>query len=86
MPWNQSTFLGYVGEEIASLSAVTSFCVVISAVLTFFMSICIYHGAFFEIFKNQFDQIDELTKKPNRYAEIKTKLIEAIEYHINAKM
>lgn len=52
MPWNQSTYVGYVGEIGFSVVTCEAYFLVDGLLLLLFISICLYFRSFREILKN----------------------------------
>lgn len=59
------------------------------AFLTFFISICEYNRAFYEMFQAQMNRIDEMSTVANKNmrqdADIREALCETISFHIAVK-
>lgn len=86
MPWEQNTLNGYMTEQFFSALYIGSYDVIVTALLTYFVSICNYHRAFYEMFQIQIDNINaEIDTRPFSIDRIKNLMHESITYHISCK-
>lgn len=76
LPWNRTTFLGYLGEIVFTALLGLSYMTVNGVVLTLFISICYHHLAFYTIFKQS---IDRYKRRDERF------LCDLIRFHISIK-
>lgn len=86
LPWNQKTIAGWLVEVVYSIFAAASLSFINPAFLTFFISICEYHGAFSEMFQHQLNDIDQITRN-NAYniTKVKQLLFKTVSMHVSAK-
>lgn len=85
-PWNQHTLPGWTFLVFFSASTCTSYLFVIPAFLTFFISICDFHGAFYKMFQGQVNGIDRIAAtKQHQSGDVKKLICESIVFHISAK-
>lgn len=85
-PWNQNTLHVWMFETIFNGLIVFVVGLVTSALLTLFVSICHYHGAFYKIFQLQIANIDQATySRPMKCMKIRKLINESISLHISAK-
>lgn len=81
MPWNQKTPLGYFFEIVASVFAGGSYFITTGALLVMFISICLHHQAFYQMFVHALDELDHLAKGPN----VEKHLCELIRFHTSIR-
>lgn len=68
VPWNQTTLIGYLGEEFTILSGGGAYMVGLGVVLLLFVSICMHHQTFCKIFEHMIDE-SNCREKENRNDE-----------------
>lgn len=76
-PWNQATFMGYVGEIVAIITGCALYLLVGGIVLLLFISICLHHQAFHKLFEHL---VYHKSKKCD-----KVFLCDLIRFHITVK-
>lgn len=81
MPWNQTTPFGYVWGSLFSITAGTSYFIINGAVLLIFVSICLHHQAFYEMFLHSINEFERLKNKQNG----KQQLCKVIDFHTTTK-
>lgn len=81
MPWNQKTPLGYLGELCVSIAAAGSYFIVSGTLLTLFISMCLHHNAFYEMFVHSVRALDHMNSVRNE----KMHLCELIRFHTSIK-
>lgn len=83
LPWNQRTPVGWLAEAILSLFFTSSFFVLFSSFVPFFISICGYHNAFRTMFHARCIDIENLIKnnRNRNYYKVKKLIGEMIEFH-----
>lgn len=80
-PWDQSTFAGYVAEIAFAINVSEAFLITNGTLLLLFMSICLHHQAFYEMFHHSVRKLDQMDKD-RIGAELARNLI---CFHIKAK-
>lgn len=58
-PWDQTTYVGYVTEIIATVLIVCGYLILNGIPLLLFISICLHHRAFYRVFKQKIDKIKQ---------------------------
>lgn len=81
MPWNQSTFLGYIAEQNLMCFFGGTYMVGDGVVLLLFVSICMHHQAFYEMFEFSINEWNQLDANPNDDQFI----LDQIRFHISVK-
>lgn len=77
LPWNQRALFGWITEVFFSAIALASYLLVNVAFLTLFGSLCEYHRAFYQMFQDQMNRMDEL----HQNNDIKQQLHQSILHH-----
>lgn len=85
LPWNQTTFYGYCGELGLVATDTTGFMLVNGGLLLLFISICMHHRAFSNIFKNAIAKSNKSIGVTNAKQCNARFLHDLIEFHISAK-
>lgn len=81
LPWNQTTLLGYSGEIASIMIFSVTFFLSNGLFLLLFISLCIYHGTFYEIIARARDEFNRHNK--NR---CDTKFLgDLIQFHASIK-
>lgn len=80
-PWDQNTPIGYLFEISFSTSAGECYFIINGAVLLIFISVCLHHQAFYQMFLHSINEFDRLQNKRNG----KQHLCELIKFHCNTK-
>lgn len=80
-PWNQQTLLGYFAEICCSIMMGEAAGIISGLFLLFFISMCLYHHAFYHMFRNMIKKLDP-NDQPLRHKQL---LCELIHFHIKAK-
>lgn len=62
LPFNQSTYWGYFGETTFNTITCGAFFIVNGTVMVLFISICLYHKAFYEVFEHSLKNLDSRSK------------------------
>lgn len=65
LPWNQQTAYGYFWEICFSILASLHFLISNAAVLIFFISMCLHHRAFYQIFQQSVGKLEYCDKYRN---------------------
>lgn len=78
VPWNSTTPIGYFGETFITIGGAQSYILIAGTFALLFVSICSYHQAFYEIFRNSIRQADQKGVD-------KELLCKLIRFHISAK-
>lgn len=87
LPWDQFTTIGWIFEQIYCDITLVPYLLVILLFLTFFVSICEYHRAFYELFQSQIDEVnfEVLGNSYQTYYYVKKSLRKSIFFHISVK-
>lgn len=86
LPWDQHSVEGWLMEVIFCLITVGFFVFVNPSFLTFFISICEYHRAFYKMFQGQINEVDVMVQmRPCQYQAVKKMLHQSISFHVSAK-
>lgn len=86
LPWDQNTLIGWAAETIFSFCYSVSYCLIIPSLLTFFVSICNYNHAFYEIFRHQIVNIDSAADfHPFPIDRVKKLMSKSISFHVSVK-
>lgn len=80
LPWNQTTYWGYAGEIGVDTMVTVGYIIANGTLLLFFISMCIYHGAFYRLFGHFVDKLDSNNGKIKE-----EKLCDLIRFHISTK-
>lgn len=64
LPWDQTTYAGYLCEDVLICMFALTFIIGTGMALLLFISICIHHLAFYEMFKHSIENWNE--NKQNR--------------------
>lgn len=80
LPWNQQTLIGYFGEICFDILTGEAFLTSGSFIL-FFISLCLHHQAFFDVFENLANRLGQ----PNIKQNDKLILCKVIRFHILVK-
>lgn len=81
-PWNQTTLAGYLGEDFYIIYFAVIFGVVAGLLLLLFISICIFHLAFYKMVKHSIEQWNE---KHDRSTNDEQFIFGLISFHIEIK-
>lgn len=81
LPWNQETPLGYVGYVGFNFLVVESYLIFNGTILLLFVSLCLHHRGFYEMFRHALGQLE--CPEPNR--NDKHKLHKLIQFHYLVK-
>lgn len=65
LPWDQQTTSGYIGEMGYCLIKGSVYAFANAALLLFFISLCLYHQAFYRRFEQLVHQIDDVKENPS---------------------
>lgn len=85
MPWHQYVFAGWLAEYFLCMIIVVAYFVVMSSFLSFFITVCLYHRGFLQIFSNYIDDVDKCNNnsRPDSF-ELKRRFRDAIQFHTSA--
>lgn len=82
-PWNQQKLSGYVAEKVLDLLIGATYFLALAAVLLLFMSLCLHHRTFLQMFKYVLNKIGQSDKNGHQYdAEI---ICDLIRFHSRIK-
>lgn len=81
LPWDTQTPLGYFNEILFSIGVCVVYLVMTGTIILTFVSLCLYHRAFYRIFPHSLRKIDN----SGNGHEQKELLIELIRFHNSAK-
>lgn len=81
LPWNTKTPLGWVGEILFGTAASEVYMALVGTTILTFISFCLYHRAFYLIFKYSLEKIDDSVNEDNK----KKMLCDLIRFHNTAK-
>lgn len=85
-PWSQHSLLGWIAEIILSMIVSIFYLSTVPTVLTFFISICEYHWAFYEIFQTHITDMNcIIEKKSFRIDDVNRSICKLISFHIDVK-
>lgn len=86
LPWNDHHLAGYIANIIFGVCFSVAYLMMSLPFLLFFISICEYHHAFYEMFQLQIDRVRKVAQsKPYRSYDVKKSLADSISFHISAK-
>lgn len=87
LPWNQKTLIGWTLEMMFTAFGVSSYFLIYSTFLSFFIAICGFHRAFYEVFQATVEHINynHHVNSLDKIIFLKLKLCEAIRFHVMAK-
>lgn len=66
--------------------SISSYFLIYTTFLSFFIAICGFHRAFYQVFQATIEHINHIHHANPSVKFLKLKLCEAIRFHINAKM
>lgn len=81
LPWDQSTLFGYSLEICFNIFVSEAYLLVNGALLLQFISICLHHRTFQEIFQNEARKLDHRDKNRNDAEHLRNMIC----FHIAAK-
>lgn len=81
-PWNQTTLVGYLGEDFYIIYFAVIFGIVAGLLLLLFISICIYHLAFYKMIEHSIGQSNH---KHDRMTNDRQFIFRLISFHIEIK-
>lgn len=81
LPWDQETFLGYIGEMVVSMICMEGYLIDNGALLLLFISMCLHHQAFYRMFRNSLCKLN----RPDKRRNDKEHLCNLIRFHISVK-
>lgn len=70
LPWNQNTLYGYIGEILFTYFSCESYLFVNGPIVVLFVSMCLHHRAFYEMFNYSLHEMDVPNKKKNDKLEL----------------
>lgn len=79
LPWDQNVFSGWSAESIYYVIMAVGYFVILTTFLSFFITICLYHGAIGQIFSNFIDDVDKVNSSHRLH--IKIRLRDAVHFH-----
>lgn len=82
VPWNQTTLAGYLGEDFYIFFAAVAFNVIAGVIFLLFVSICIYHSAFYQMFEHS---INKWNQNINGDQNDEQFIFDLISFHIEVK-
>lgn len=82
LPWNQHTLIGWMVETIFYLNSASTFLFVNAVFLTFFITICEYHSAFYELFRSEIERMNGMIEL---HQNVKRIICDSIKLHAAAK-
>lgn len=82
LPWNQHTLIGWMVETIFYLNSASTFLFVNAVFLTFFITICEYHSAFYELFRSEIERMNGMIELDQNVKRI---ICDSIKLHAAAK-
>lgn len=82
MPWDQTTFLGYIGEINSIAYFGFTYMVEDCMILLFFVSICMHHQAFHEIFEHSINNHDANSNNSDDNQQF---IFDLIRFHVSVK-
>lgn len=83
LPWDQNTFLGWVGEQIFTGMWCFAYMVVIMSITSFFISLGAFYRAYLRYFRALIVEINEVAR--TQKFRSKKLLGEMIEFHNSVK-
>lgn len=81
LPWNQTTYCGYIGEITFGTILAVSYGFTMHAVLILFISMCIYHVKFLDMFDHLAEKLDNCS----RVQCVNAKLCDMIRFRISVQ-
>lgn len=81
-PWNQATLAGYLAEDFYIIFVAVVFGFVAGMILLLFISICIYHLAFYKMFEHS---INKWNQNINEHQNDEQFIFDLIRFHIEVK-
>lgn len=86
-PWNQHTFLGWLGEFIICVMGSVTYNLISALMLMFFITNCLFHLAIYETYSGIIDQTNEIQSFNHLSKKLKLKqcLSDAVRIHSEAK-
>lgn len=84
LPWNQTTFMGYVGELALSIPAGFGYWFVNGTFLLLFISICTHHQAFCEMLGHSVEKLNRSDGDENSQCIAKS-FRDFIRFHLSVK-
>lgn len=87
LPWDQTTLWGYFSEVVSLIGVIIGYFIPISTILMLFVSMCLYHRAFYEIFEHSIDQFQQQNNGESPIedqCEMKS-IDDLIHFHISVK-
>lgn len=81
LPWDQKTFIGWIGLNIYCFVAALSYYLINNALLAFFLCICYQHQTFSECFKMLIIELDADASFKSEYRKLNLQLIQLIKCH-----
>lgn len=85
-PWNQQTIMSWIVDEMISFPAGSAYLLVNGAFISFFITICEYHRAFYKYLCEIIADCDNLVvSKAGGRHDLKFLLRKFIRFHISAK-
>lgn len=81
LPWNQTTFLGYIGELSLNFPIIAGYWVVNGTFLLLFIAICQHHQAFYKIFKHSVNKLNQIDNGSNHSSS--RSLCDLMRFHLS---
>lgn len=81
-PWNQTTVIGYLGEDFYIIYFASIYGIVAGLILLLFISICIFHLTFYKMIEHL---INEWNQNRHRFPNDEQFVRDLIGFHVEIK-
>lgn len=86
LPWDQTTYAGYLGEDCLICMFTLTFTIGTGMALLLFISICIHHSAFYEMLEHSIEKWNQNHKQSRNLGRNDKQFVsELIRFHNDVK-
>lgn len=83
LPWNQDTLVGYIGEIAYCCFVGEAYILSNGVILLLFVSICLHHKAFYQMYENAVIKLTEFDKNQNIHEY--NNICDLVRFHVTIK-